>query len=311
MSSSDARPKIFITGSDGFIGPHLLTALRTSGFECVAAKSHLNSSEGLSQELKSGPWDMVIHLAAMSSPKDCARDPAAAYETNTVGTLTLAKLCAEIGFKGLFLFFSTSYVYSPEIEGEISEDQATEPSGVYGRSKLFAERSLQDIAKTVDYSVLTLRLFNHAHKSQRGSFFLPSIYETLLKLAKNSNSEVLVPMGDPELQRDFNTIQDLKTAVAQIAKDQSRLVSLLRRDHDGFLAVNMCSGQPRKLGTLVHLLGSKLGLDAVPDPQVDRMRHGEPRILLGNPALLNRLLGRHPLNRSDAEFADMFMEDLP
>lgn len=312
MATAVTSPQAFVTGASGFLGPHVVRALGDEGFQVFASATPLNDVAKLKSELSQRPWDLVVHLAGLSLPADCERSPALAYETNLGGTIEFAKTCADVGIQGLFVFFSTAYVYAPDLEGRLTESSTTKPSGVYGRSKLFAEQALRDIAPTVAFPVLALRLFNHSHKSQRPDFFLPAMYRTLNEARDTGRGlRVPVPMGNPNLRRDFSSLQDLRAVLGQIAKNRVAVARKIKAESRGFMVCNLCSGQERELGSLVHVLAKKMGLEAELQPQADRMRAGEPPVVCGDPTALRELLNFYPSPRSDEEFIDLFLEDQP
>lgn len=309
MNARGERRKAFVTGADGFLGSHVVVALKNQGFDVFESATQLSDRADLRSDLMREKWDVVFHLAGLSLPSDCERDPALAYAVNLCGTNDFASVCADVGFRGLFVFFSSAYVYSPSLEGSLNEAHPTAPSGVYGRTKLFAEQCLKDIAPTVPFSVLALRLFNHSHKSQRSDFFLPAMYKTISE-AKPVNARVTVQMGDPNLSRDFSSLQDFRTSIASIAEGATRLTPEIRSRENGFKICNLCSGQARQLGNLVRVMGKKLGFEVTLESQQSRMRPGEPKVIFGDSSELNRLLNYEPPKRSDEEFIDLFLEDI-
>lgn len=299
----DEKPRAFLTGASGFLGPHVVAALQAEGFDVFSSSTMLDDAEGLRRELSRGPWDLVFHLAGLSLPRECEADPARAYEINVVGTKTFANLVSDANLNGPFVFFSTAHVYDPDIDGVISETSRTKPQNVYGNSKLLAEKFLEDAATDLKFPVLILRLFNHAHKSQRPDFFLPAMYQTLVTAKARQSGTVKVPMGDPTLKRDFNSIQDFRGVVEKIIRHRDRV--------SGLETINLCSGQSRNLGDLVETLARRLGRQAKLQPLQERMRPGEPRVIRGDATRLAALIGAPPPVRTDAEFIELFLADLP
>jgi len=197
---------------------------------------------------------------------------------------------------------STAHVYAlddaAETGGVISESQRTEPRSVYGQSKLFAEKALQAIASSSRLNILTLRFFNHSHRSQRPDFFLPQVYQTL---TSTPDQRIRLPLGNVDLWRDFGTLQDLLTGMLCVARQAETVL--------GFQAVNFCSGTDRHLRSLVHLLAERLGKEIEIETDPRKLRGCEPKRIVGSMEEFHRLFGWSPKGKSDDEFIDAFLEE--
>ena len=90
--------KLFVTGSESFIGRALFARCRTLGLDAVGVDSTAPSSATSSQAdiRDSAIADLipdgatVVHLAAISRDPDCRADPRGAFDINVSGTLNLA-----------------------------------------------------------------------------------------------------------------------------------------------------------------------------------------------------------------------------
>jgi nucleoside-diphosphate-sugar epimerase len=143
---------VFVTGGTGFVGAHLVKALRARG-DAVAA---LVRRPALADELGWGPEvrrirgdlddeaalregsagaDVVYHVAG----KIAARNAAEFMATNRDGTANVLEAAREGGARRL-LFVSSLAVAGPTTPGHpIDETRAPMPVTDYGRSKLAAE----------------------------------------------------------------------------------------------------------------------------------------------------------------------------
>ncbi len=140
---------ILITGSQGFIGSHLVTALLGDGNLVSGLDVNINSNlineqnyrhvqgnvldrEVLQEAMRE--VECVIHLAAEHQDRGI---PAERYfEVNEIGTRTVLECAAEKGIEKL-VFFSSAAVYG-RLESA-TEETDTRPVTVYGASKLKAE----------------------------------------------------------------------------------------------------------------------------------------------------------------------------
>ena len=149
---------IALTGGSGFLGTTLLRALgkdrvrilgrsKLNNYEGNFAQIELNSSADYTQALKG--VDVVIHLAARAHiMNDIAEDPLAIYrETNTAGTLNLARQASKSGVKR-FIFISSIKVNgeSTHLGSPFKNDDLAAPEDPYGVSKMEAEYGLLQLA---------------------------------------------------------------------------------------------------------------------------------------------------------------------
>jgi len=149
--------RVLLTGSSGWLGRFLAPMLRAEGCEVVGLDiapgpdTQVVGSVGdagvVGRAFAFGPFDGVIHSAALHKP-DIARYPAQAFiDCNVAGTLNLLQAAVREGV-GRFVFTSTtSLMISDAIRRETGEaavwlDETAgplEPRNIYGVTKLAAE----------------------------------------------------------------------------------------------------------------------------------------------------------------------------
>ena len=118
--------KILVTGSNGFIGKHLCKALATD---------HEVVPYDIGKTFVKGPFDGIIHLAAISRVSEAEKDPVACLQANLILTATL--LASEPKW---FIFASTF----------------EKPTNVYG----FSKRAAEDYIKLRASKYIIYRLSN-------------------------------------------------------------------------------------------------------------------------------------------------------
>lgn len=84
--------------------------------------------------------DLVLHLAAETDVDLCEEDPDLAYHTNTIGTHNVALACQNTG--SLLVYISTAAVFDGNKDQPYTEFDNTEPSNLYGDSKLQGEKAV-------------------------------------------------------------------------------------------------------------------------------------------------------------------------
>ena len=150
--------RVLVTGASGFVGRHLIRALRDAGHEVAACSRSRVEQPGIfyvvSPELGPGEdWtaalagvDAVVHLAGLAAVDGSGSS--AELETkyrkvNVEGTRALAKQAAKAGVKH-FVFISSLHAVAADSDERLSEQTEPHPVSAYGRSKLVAEKSVQE-----------------------------------------------------------------------------------------------------------------------------------------------------------------------
>jgi len=132
--------RLVVLGGSGFIGSAILKAAE-GRFEVVSASRgqvsatdlHVDlSDQSTFGNLKLKDGDVLLLLAAQSSPDVCANRPEEARAINVTGTSTLLQQAHEAGAKTLF--FSTDVVYGAS-DKTVDENFPSSPAGPYGRMK--------------------------------------------------------------------------------------------------------------------------------------------------------------------------------
>lgn len=298
MSSMPSARRVFVTGGAGFVGSRLVAALRSGGDVATApdiGELDLLDFAGLRTALERAEPDIVVHLAAISHVPTCAADPSLAIRVNLGGTSCVLAAMREVAPRAKLVFTSTAQVYAAPDEQDvvIDEARAISPQNVYARTKWDAELLIADAAAREGLVATVLRLFNHTHKSQSPMFFLPHLYHSIVDGARK------IPVGNLHIARDIGSVQDLTAAL---------LASL---DRGGAYEVfNVCSGVAKPLDGLANLLATRLGavVELVTDPQ--RVRPGEPSVIVGSHDRFTRATGWVPRAVTDTALLDAFLDEL-
>jgi len=160
---------ILITGSNGFLGSHLIEALKDRNLSLLDRgtfnhdvsfpffQAEINSVNNYSQALTG--CKTVVHCAArVHVMDDQDENPLALYrESNTAGTINLAKQAVRAGVSR-FIFVS-----SIKVNGESSTARLFKASDVhapeddYGQSKSEAEEQLIELSKKTGLEVVIIR----------------------------------------------------------------------------------------------------------------------------------------------------------
>lgn len=287
--------KIFFTGSDGFLGSHLIRDLKSAypDFYIHEFSGQIENYDSIESEFKLHHWDIVIHFAGLSHVVDCEKNPQSAFEVNTLGTIFLCHLMEKYKFSGKVYFTSTAQVYeAPSEEKEViyNFSSPVKPQNTYAKTKYYSEGILKSFAETSKCEVNILRLFNHTHKSQSRKFLLPSVFNQISE-AKDGDS---IKVGNLYLERDFSLIGDFVSFLK---------VHILSGFNSGFHMINLSSGVARKLVDLVDKLIQRSGKKLVIVVDQSLIRHIDPKKIIGD------FETSYKSKLSDDEFIDSFLQD--
>ena len=218
--------KIFVTGTDGYIGVQLGSFLMERGHEVVGLDTGFYREGWLyNGGIKSFPRSIskdirniskedlqgvqaVVHLAELSNDPLGQFNPEMTYRINHQSSVNLAKLCKSLGI-ARFVYTSSCSVYgigSGDIKTETSEPQ---PQTAYARCKTLVERDLLQLADD-DFSPTFLRNATAYGASPRMRFDL--VLNNLAGLAWTKKEIRMVSDGTP--WRPLVHVLDICEAVA-------------------------------------------------------------------------------------------------
>ncbi|NLW87725.1 MAG: UDP-glucose 4-epimerase GalE [Planctomycetes bacterium] len=175
--------KVLLTGGAGYIGSHVVRAVRGAGHTPIVydnlSKGHAESLEAdlivadvsdgaaLRVALEENEIDAVIHFAAFIEAGESVGEPGRYFRNNTVAGLTLLEAMRETNVKRL-VFSSTAAVYGQPPVVPIEEDSPLVPINPYGSSKLCVEYMLRAYAQAYGMGFVALRYFNVAGADPAG-----------------------------------------------------------------------------------------------------------------------------------------------
>ena len=144
--------RLLITGASGLLGSKLAEkAHRTheifSGYNAhqpqkgTPIKLDITNQIQVENAFRISKPDVVIHCAAMTHVDYCERNPQQATEINVHGTQNIVNQTRKQ--RSHLIYVSTDYVFDGE-KGNYNEEDQTNPINHYGRTKLDAEKIVQE-----------------------------------------------------------------------------------------------------------------------------------------------------------------------
>lgn len=175
---------VLVVGGAGYVGSNCAKALAKAGYTPVVFD---NFAAGHRHNVKWGPMAegdirdaaaveaacrehrpiAAMHFAANIEVGIGEREPAAFYDNNVAGTLSLLKGLTAGGVDTL-IFSSTCATYGPPQRLPLDETHPQEPASVYGRTKLMVEQILADFTRAYGLKHAALRYFNAAGADREG-----------------------------------------------------------------------------------------------------------------------------------------------
>lgn len=284
---------ILVTGGAGYIGSHAVKALVRAGKRVVVldnlCRGHreavppeatlleldLLETDAIAAALREHNVDRVLHFAALTYVGESVEDPLRYYWNNTAGAVSLLQAMKQASVKRL-VFSSTAATYGDAVASPIVEIAEQRPINPYGRSKLFVEQILADVAKAdPDFSYVALRYFNVAGSAADGSIGEDHKPEThlvpiALQVALGQREAMTIfgedyPTPDGTCIRDYVHVEDLIDA---------HLLALDRLDTPGGAVFNVGIGRGYSVQEVLdavrrvtgHALPAKVGARRAGDP---------------------------------------------
>ena len=290
-------PRYLVTGGAGYVGSHLVLALREAGADVVVLDNlrqghreavpqdvHLIIGDAgdpgtLDLALSGGPWDAVFHFAALSLVGESMRQPLHYLIENGAAGLRLIDACLRHRVPR-FVLSSTASVFGEPDQVPVDEDARLAPSSPYGESKLMIERALHWADRVHGMRSACLRYFNAAGADPEGRLGEDHDPEThLIPLAIDAalgRRPPLVIFGDDYPTPDGTCVRDYVHVTDLAAAHLLALKQLESRS----LAYNLGNGAGHSVRAVLESVGRVLGR---PVPVISgERRQGDPAILVAS-----------------------------
>jgi nucleoside-diphosphate-sugar epimerase len=279
--------KVWVTGASGFIGRHLVAQAALAGHEvwAVARRGAAPRDEGMGRDaatvrsltldlgdpaevtaaVRSAAPDAIVHLAWYAKPDDYLVSVENVESLKT--TLTFARAILAGGCRRM-VGVGTCVEYA-NLPRPRTEDDPLEPKSLYARCKHAAHLVLEELFAREGARLAWARLFHMHGPGERPTRLIPAVAAAI-----RAGKPFALSPG--EQVRDHLDVRDVAGA----------LLHLAACDFEG--PVNVCSGNPVTLRTVLETVGREVG-------NIDLLQFGarsysasEVMFLAGNPEKLQR-----------------------
>lgn len=202
--------KVFVTGTEGYIGNLLAGLLLSQGIEVVALDTgyyregwlfhtpaptpmtHIRDLRHVTPELLAGV-DAVVHLAELSNDPTGMLAPHITHDINHKASVQLAGFAKAAGVKR-FVYASSCSVYGLATEGFVTEESPVNPQTAYAQCKTLVERDVSAMAGP-GFSPCYLRNATAYGTSPRMRFDI--VVNNLCGLARTTGKIAMISDGSP------------------------------------------------------------------------------------------------------------------
>ena len=322
--------RVFITGTAGFIGFHLARLLLDEGIQVhgfdgmtdyydvslkqrrhqillqkpgfVRTEAMLEDSDALNRAVDMFTPDIIVHLAAQAGVRYSLEAPRAYVDANIIGTFNVMEAARQYQVAHL-LMASTSSVYGANTEMPYSErHKADSQMSFYAATKKATEAMAHSYAHLYHLPVTMFRFFTVYGPWGRPDMALFKFTKAMLA------GEKIHVYNHGKMQRDFTYIDDLVSAIVDLAK------AVPERDmaqpHDSlspvapWRVVNIGNSEPVQLLDFIEAIEASLGMKA--EKNMMPMQPGDVPATWADTALLDQLTGTRP-GTPVAEGVDRFV----
>ncbi|MDQ2802502.1 MAG: UDP-glucose 4-epimerase GalE [Pseudomonadota bacterium] len=301
--------RFLVTGGAGFVGSHVVLTLAERGDEVVIvdnlSQGHraavlagvrlieldLAATDLVDGVVADGPWDAVLHFAALSLVGESMRQPFRYLLENAGNGIRLIESCVRHGVRRFVLSSTANLFGAPEMI-PIVETARLDSGSPYGESKQMIERALVWADRIHGMRSASLRYFNAAGADPGGRLGEDHTPEThLVPLAIDAalgRPPELVVFGTDYPTPDGTCIRDY-VHVSDLADAHLRAVDRL---DERSVTYNLGNGQGASVLQVIEAVAEISG-HAVPHVFGPR-RPGDPPVLVASSERIRRETGWTP-----------------
>lgn len=315
--------KIMIVGGAGYIGSINVKRFLDQGFEVVVV-DNLNTGHILSVDkrakfyqedirnkdkivkiLKDEKIDAVVHFAALSLVGVSMKDPLAYFDNNVYGMISLLEAMQEAKVNKI-VFSSSAATYGEQEKMPLTEESPTQPTSVYGETKLMMETIMKWCDQCIGIKYVSLRYFNACGASEDHllgedhspeTHLIPLILQ--VPLGKRDHISIFgddYPTRDGTCIRDYIHVEDLASAHILAIK------YLLEGNKSNIF--NLGTGDGQSVKEMIDMSEKIVGKEI--KKEITDRRPGDPAILVASNKKAKDILKWEPKKNLEDIISDAF-----
>ncbi len=302
--------KVLVTGSNGFVGQHLVKELAETGMIVIGIGGKQGSSEKSpyvsnylkldlaipeqAAQINFNNVDGVIHLAGLAAVGPSFDDPMLYMNTNVGIEVNLFKSALIQKNRPRFLIISSGGLYDSRSPLPLTEKSPVSPNTPYAVSKISQEQ-MALYYQNYGFECLIARPFNHIGPGQGLGFIVPDLAKQMVDVAAGKKHSISV--GNLDAKRDYTDVRDIVRAY--------RL--LLEKGRSGEI-YNICSEKPLSGHDILNGLAKAAGCNPKLRQDTSRMRPSDVPILVGSHQKLTDITGWQPKVPLETTLADVIAD---
>ncbi|WP_022882566.1 UDP-glucose 4-epimerase GalE [Gryllotalpicola ginsengisoli] len=291
-----------VTGGAGYIGAHVVLALRDAGLEVVVVddlssghrefvpegvpfvEASILDAAALDGLFAQHPIDGVIHVAGYKYAGESVKRPLHTYAQNVTGTATLLAAMEKAAVDKIVFSSSAATYGTPDVD-LVTESTPTRPESPYGESKLIGEWLLADQGRAVGLKHTSLRYFNVVGSGTRElrdtSPF--NLFPLVFRALKAGQAPKI--FGDDYPTPDGTAVRDY-VHVADLARSHVAAARRLAAGEPVERIYNLGSGEGSSVREIMDAMARGTGIDFT--PEIAPRRAGDPARIVAAGALAAR-----------------------
>lgn len=235
---------VLVTGASGFIGSHLVVALRSAGADVVGDSDTVGGFLDVTDQAQVHEVfarhrpEAVVHLGGVSGPMVSADHPRSVVEVNIGGTANLLE-AARANATRQFVFASSNAVYGNNPGALDEHTTMVNPSSVYGVTKVCGEQLTAVYGRDYHMATSALRICPVYGPGRSTHCIVRSFTENAL-----AGTVSRVAFG-ADLPRQYVHVDDVVGAIA---------AALRAGSHPAGMAINISGGEVLTVGDIAAIV---------------------------------------------------------
>ena len=288
-----------VTGGAGFIGSHMVEALRRRGDRVRVVDSlvtgkrsnlaHIDDVEFVEGDLADEAVarravdgvEYVLHQAAIPSVPRSVEDPISSNRANIDATLSLLVAARDAGVKRV-VYAGSSSAYGNAAALPKQEDMPTGPLSPYALQKLVGEQYMRMFTELYGLSTVTIRYFNVFGPRQDPSSAYSGVISLFIRYLVEGRAPTI--HGDGEQTRDFTFVTNVVDGALRASQAGPEVSGTV---------INVATNTRISLNDLFNTVKSITGAGV--SPVYGPARAGDVRDSLADITRARQLLGYTPL----------------